>query len=156
MSIDQPIVTGEPDAELLRLIAEFETTYRAHDQMSKAYRRVKDHNAALPDCPPDVLPITDRAAYERHSEFMNRNGALALWNESSKLIRFAGALANQIFSTPAYTLQGAVEKLKIVRLQRGDAEDGADDDLAAFMSLDDPWFASVMNDFERLSDGGAS
>ena len=152
MSIDQPIVTGEPDAELMRLIAEFETTHRAYHQTSKAYRRVSDHNAAMPDCPPEVRPIDDRAAHKRNREFMNSNGALALWNESSKLIRFAGALANQIFSTPAETLVGAVEKLKIVRLQRGDAEGNADDDLAAFMDLEDPWFASVMKDLERLSD----
>ena len=157
MSIDQPIVTGEPDAELMRLIAEFEATYAASKQTHETYHREKDRITALPDCPPEVLPIDDREAYECREDFLDRHGGLVLWNESTKLGRVAGAIARQIFSTPAHTLAGAVEKLKILRRALGDQPNEGDDDLAVYIAdsvemCDESWFASVMKDLERLSD----
>ena len=156
-----PIVTGEPDAELMRLIAEFEATYAASNRVHETYHREKDRITALPDCPPEVLPITDREAHERREDFFDRHGADALHNEMSKLGRFAGALAYQIFATPAHTLIGAVEKLKILRLALGDEPHEGDNDLACYIcdsveQREESWFASVMKDFDRLSAGGVS
>ena len=155
MTIDQPIVTGEPDAELMRLIAEFEATYAAGNRMRETYHRERDRITALPDCPPDVLPITDRESYECREDFLDRHGTFVLSNEMSKLSKFAGVIAYQIFATPAHTLVGTVEKLKILRLAYGERPHEGDDDLACYACdsvemRDESWFASVMKDFERL------
>ena len=157
----QPVVVDEPDGELMRLIAEFEATYQTRNQTKETYYREKARITALPDCPPEVLPIDDRETYECREDFIARHGALVLWNESTKLMRVAGAVAYQIFSTPAETLAGAVEKLKILRLALGEVPNEGDDDLACYMhdsveQRDESWFASIMNDFERLSDGRAA
>ena len=77
--------TNPTDADLMRLIAEFETAYHACNRAMEAFVRQKDRVAGLPDCPPDVLPQDDREAYERHCEFMERHGVTALRNEVSKL-----------------------------------------------------------------------
>ena len=74
----------------------------------------------------------------------------------SKLGRFAGAIAYQIFATPAHTLVGAVEKLKILYLALGDEPNEGDLDLACYIcdsveQREESWFASVMKDFERLT-----
>ena len=62
----------------------------------------------------------------------------------------------QIFATPANTFSGAVAKLKIVRLARGDDGDTADHDLEAYQyDSDERWFVSVMRDFEHLSETAA-
>ncbi len=56
-----------------------------------------------------------------------------------------------MFATEAKTLRGAVLKLMIVYLALGDTAHGGDEDLEAFQDLGgEPWFASVMRDFERL------
>ncbi len=83
---------------------------------------------------------------------MRDHGVWALSDCSTELWRNTGALANAVFASPAHTVTGAVEKLKIVRLALGDSIDDGDDDLNAYQPYEgESWFASVMRDFERLA-----
>ncbi len=73
-------------------------------------------------------------------------------DRSTKLWQNTGALANAVFASPARTVMGAVEKLKIVRLALGRGFDDGDISLNAYQSCEgEGWFASVLRDFERLS-----
>ena len=128
MTIDQPITTGESDDVLMRLIAEFGANNRARHEVREILNRHRDCTSAPPD--------------DHHT---------VLQPEWQRLLNAIAAIGNEIFNTPAHTLQGAVEKLKIVRLQRGDYDCKIDVELDCCMESDDEsWFASVMKDFERL------
>ena len=152
-----PVSAGVPDTALLRLIAEFHTAHTeataAHDNWVSEQERVE----ALPDCPPLVEPVFLRKNHKRHWAFLKEHGVDVLCDRSTELWRHAGALAKEIFSTPAATLNDAVEKLKIVRLARGDDDETADINLEAYQyDSDERWFTNVMRDFDRLSDGRVS
>lgn len=145
------------DAALLRLIAEFHAAHAearaAHDEWVSEAERVRE----LPDCPPLVAPAFDRIDHDRYCAFMKEHGVDALSDRSTELWRCGGALAQEIFTTPASTLKGAIAKLAIVRLALGDDDDTADRDLEAYQyDSDERWFANVMRDFERLSNGRAA
>ena len=142
----------QPDAALLGLIADFHKAYSETPAARDKWTAEKGRVEALPDCPSFVAPALDQAGYDRHCAFMKEHGVTALYDRFNELEGHAGALANQIFATPAYTLVGAVEKLKIVRLARGDDGDTADNDLEAYQyDSQERWFAGVMRDFDRLA-----
>ncbi len=100
----------------------------------------------------------DKEGSECYFAFMREQGVEDLADRSTELWRGVGRIANAVFATEAQTLRAAVEKLKIVRLARGDDDDTADHDLEAFQyDSKDRWFANVMRDFERLAgEWGAS
>ena len=76
---------------------------------------------------------------------MDKHGVSVLWDEENSHNERCGALVRCVFETPATTLPGIIEKLKIVGL----AVD--DEDLRAWQNLEDPWMAKVIRDLERLA-----
>jgi hypothetical protein len=62
---------------------------------------------------------------------------------------------NAAFATPAETLSGAVEKLRIPRPALGEFQQEGADELECFQDYDDPWFPRVIADLERLAGPGA-
>ena len=147
----------KPDASLMVLIGEF---HEAHAQAKAASEKCcteQDRVKALPDCPPSVTPRESQEGYERHEAFFTEHGVIALYDQSNKYWRLTGALANRISATPAHTLGGVFEKLKIVRLALGDVAHGGDENLDAYQTdSDEPWFTSVMRDFDRLTQPASS
>ena len=108
----------KPDAALLALVEEFNEVQgqveAAHDEWMAGRNRID----ALPDCP--------TPGSEQYSAFLDERGDRALYDRTNDLWKRRGALANRISATPAQTVSGAVEKLKIVRLALGDVADGGD------------------------------
>ena len=67
----------------------------------------------------------------------------------------AGAAANAVFDTPANTLPGAIEKLKISYMVNGDGNGAPDGDAELDVyQVDDPWMPKVIRDLERLAGEG--
>ena len=143
---------AKPDAALITLIGEFHEAYELSTAAGEKWLVEKHRVEALTDCPPFAIPVRDREAYERHNAFLVKHGVMALSDRSTECWQATGKLAGKVFATPAHTLEGAVEKLKIVRLARGDNPTSGDHDLDAYEpNSDERWFANVMRDFERLT-----
>ena len=136
------------DTHLLALTAEFHRTYAeccvAHQERVEARRRVE----ALPDCPPCVAPAFDRAGSERYDAFVISHGLPALWERFNALDQRVGELCSEILATPAKTIQGAIERLKIVRLASGDGPDTLGCCQAGSQTQ---WIATAIDDMERLA-----
>ena len=146
----------QPDKALMGLIADFNEAYaKARDAYDKWIER-KGAVTALADCPPWKTPAEDQDAYERYGAFYKEHGATDLYGRWTELSSGVKRTALAVFAAEAHTIRGAVEKLKIVHLARGD-EDGTGDDELETCQYDsqERWFASVMRDFERLvGEGG--
>ena len=142
---------AKPDAALIALAGEFHEAHETAKTAGEKWRTEQDRILALPDCPPSVTPRESQEGYKRHEAFLTKHGILALSDNSTKCWRRTGKIACEIFATPAHALEGAVAKLKIVRLALGDTPNGGDHDLDAYEpDSDERWFATVMRDFERL------
>ena len=148
--------TGQPDAELLATVADFHKDYKkaraAHEKWIAEKARVE----SLPDCPPDVLPADDPEGYDRRKRFLAEHDIDDLCDLANAFSLAQGHAAGVVFGLPAQTVQGALEKLKIVHMAIGDgsgmAESG-DHDLEVFQDTDDLWMANVVRDLERLAGG---
>lgn len=95
----------------------------------------------------------DKAASDRREAFMDDKGASRLWDISNNTNKRSGAAANAVFATPAQTIRGAVEKLKITRLVActGDGAEADDVDLEVFQDRSAPWIDNAIADLERLA-----
>ncbi len=133
-------VRGAGPDPLLARIAEFHELHvvatSAREKWIKERHRVEE----LPDTPPLAAQgITELAEKCR-----------VAWDRR-------GAAANAVFDTPAHSLYGAVEKLKILRMALGDfpGDDSADGDLEAYQTTRPDkglsWFELVIADLERLA-----
>ena len=77
----------------------------------------------------------------------------APWEQSNALHLRVGETCREIFATPAQTIGGAWEKLKIVDLMR-DYDDGRGAcPLACFQPEPGAWTEAVVADLERLAHG---
>ena len=87
---------------------------------------------------------------------MDQHGAFLFYDKACLLGEQAGVLAKKLFDTPANTLPGAIEKLKIAYMVNGDGEGAGngDADLDVYQDLDDPWMPKVIRDLERLAQEG--
>ena len=149
--------TSPDDSELLSRITEFHRLYAISRAAGETWISEQHRVEALPDCPPNATPAWDREAYERRQALMRQHGVIALSDHSTVCWRRVGKIVGEIFATPARTLKGANEKLKIAILGSGGEADGGDDDLEAYQPYPGPrWLALVARDFERLAgEGGA-
>ena len=141
----------EPDP-VIALAVQFHTAHGEALAGHDAWVSEKNRVEALPDCPRFTFPAEDRAGYERHNDFMREHGVRALGDRSNENWRKAGALANAVFASPARTVTGTVEKLKILRLALGDHGEDRDSNLNAY-NEGESWFVSVIRDLERLAAG---
>ena len=142
----------EPDPVLPR-VADF---WKAHQEKQATWKAWKTRRAeveAMPDCPPKAVPAFDKAGSDRWDAFMEDKGVFRLFDIANDANRRSGAAANAVFATPAQTIQGAIEKVKIARLVT-DLTEGAetgDADLAAFQENEAPWIDNAIADLERLA-----
>lgn len=158
LAIPAAALTDNPDADLLHHVAEFYRLDEETEDASTAWHEARARADALPGCPPTALPRDDREGYARWRAFMEKHGVLKRADRAHELNKQRGAAANAIFAMPASTIQGAMEKIKIVRLaigDIGDLDDGGAPDLECFQNHAKPWFALAVRDLERLA-GGAS
>jgi hypothetical protein len=136
----------QDDGTLMDLIGSFHQVYRATLKMREEGLLALRHLKAMPEYP------TLTAPHGAWNAFMDKHGQTALWDKVCLLDERSGALAKRLFDTPANTLPGAIEKLKIAYMVNGDgngAPDG-DADLDAYQ-VGDPWMPKVIRDLERLA-----
>ena len=105
----------QDDTALLELVASFHRTYQTSVEAKERFLRVRRDVEALPGCP-------SLADYEAWRAFMTKHGEAALFHKWGGLIGQCGELARAIIETPATTLRGTIEKLRIVHLAIGDGE----------------------------------
>ena len=146
-----PAYATDDDSRLLGLTAEFQRAYADFTAAREECQSGRERFDALPDCPPSPAPAFDRAGYERFQAFWRAHGLDRLYDHTNVQHKRLKPICNAIFSTPARTARGAVEKLKIVRLAAGDHDADGDVDLACWQAdSDTPWFESVIADLERI------
>ena len=149
------VVVGVPgavqgqDAVLLAQVARFHELY---GEWQRVWAKQAEHRArikAMPDCP--KLDCTVEG-YQAYFAFLEAHDAYGDGVELNSLADLAGALGNAIIETPAQTLKGAVEKLKIARIAVGSYRypDDGDQGLAVYQDWKKPWIETVGTDFDRL------
>ena len=155
--VAMPVQVAAGDELLLTRIAAFHEIYDPSNNAHERWISEKERVEALPNCPPYCTPAEDRGAYNKYSKFFADRGVHALCERSNDLNMQCGKAALAVFATPAQTMLGAIEKLKIAYLAIGDGDGTCtgDRDLEAFQDLDAPWMESVMADLERLAGGAA-
>ena len=137
------------DAALLVQVARFHDLYGA---WRAVWAKQCEHRArieAMPDCPDFDPPTLSRA----YLAFLKAHDAYRYYDESGRLGKQTGALANAIFEIPAETVRGAFEKLKIAHIVVGNNHQDGDEDLDAYQDWDAPWMETVIADFARLLGG---
>ena len=140
------IVVESLDATLLQLVASFYETTEAYKGVEEAHSKARRRAEALPGYP------GHRAGYGVWKAFMDAQGVSPLSDQWNALGVRRGDLALKIFGTPAETLRGTIEKLRIARLAIGDGGDEyGDHDLEVFQDYSAPWMGSVIRDLERLA-----
>ena len=141
----------QDDAALFELAASFHRTYQTGAEAKEGFCRARRDVEALPGCP-------SLADYEAWQALMIKHGEHALYHEWCGLIEQCGKLARAIFETPATTLGGTIEKLRIAHLAVGDgfSVSTGDHDLACCQDRTSPWMESVIRDLERLAGEGVS
>ena len=154
-------VAAQPqaDVDLLARVEQFNDLYEAS---CSAWEKQHAHRArikAMPECP-DANdwhdPVDAPARHRAHTEFLDAHGFHAFYVEANNLNNQAGALAITIFQTPAKTVRGVAEKVRILYLARGHFDGEGDDDLESFQDAENsPWFGAVIADLERLVAGAA-
>ena len=140
------------DAVLLAQVARFHELY---GEWQRVWAKQAEHRArikAMPDCP--KLDCTVEG-YQAYFAFLEAHDAYGDGVELNSLADLAGALGNAIIETPAQTLKGAVEKLKIARIAVGSygCPDDGDEALEAYHDWERPWLETVAKDFDRLLAG---
>ncbi len=149
------MVAAEPDADLHARLAHFHDAYQKVDVAGAACVALRKQLEALPFCPERVDPQSEpferwKRYFDRWGRYMEQGGYDRLMEQSEALMNSVGEAANAVFDTPAQTVRGAVEKLKIVRMANGDGADNGDADLDAYQ-VEDPWMPKVIRDLERLA-----
>ena len=143
------------DELLLTRIAAFREIYDVSTEASEQWHAEHERVDALPDCPPNKpIPM---GGFEAYSQFLTNHGVGALADCANDLSERCGKAALAVFATPAQTMRGAIEKLKIAYLATGDGggTGTGDIDLEAYQDLGAPWMQNAIDDLDRLS-GGAS
>ncbi len=138
------------DANLLALVEQFHDVYGECQDVWEKHRAHRASVEAMPDCPrPPFLPPDYGHG---HTAFLAAHDGHKYLGEANRLNDQTGALAKTIFGTPAQTVKGALEKLKIAYVAVGDGEETGtgDPDLESFQDLEAPWMEAVIADFERL------
>ena len=140
---------GNPDAVLLARVATF---WRAYEQSTTAHEEASARREVI-EAMPDYPHFGDGFDMEKWQVFMDRHGWNELWDRAQEAGKQEGQAANAVFATPARSLRGAVEKVKIVRIVTGiGAETGdGDADLGAYQDFDAPWIDNAIADLERLA-----
>ena len=145
-----PTMAQADDVVLLARIGQFHVLYRKWRAMWAKQQAHRARIEAMPDCPQPDGTVKGAQAY---FAFLDAHDAHRYYDESGRLGEPTGALANAIFETPANTVEGAFEKLKIAHLAIGRWPDDGDEGLEAYQTLDAPWMEIVLADFERLIGG---
>ncbi len=150
-TVAAPTTAVADDAVLLARIEQFHDVY---GELQDVWEKHQAHRAsveAMPDCP--QIPF-----YRDRTAFLKAHDAYRGWEQGNRLNEQTGALAKTIFGTPAQTVKGALEKLKIAYVAVGDGEETGtgDPDLESFQDLKAPWMEAVSADFERLIGGAPS
>ena len=153
---DQATLTRCDDTQLLALCKRF---WAEHQESEEAHSRFSDNREAIkaaPDCPPDASPLPDPVAYEVYERFMDERGNSTLCSAWNAALARAGATANAIFGSPAFTPQGIAAKFGVLKLamEPGDR----DSTVAVWQDRETAqgnkgWFNSVTVDLERLTGG---
>ena len=136
----------QDDAALMDLIGSFHQGYRTTQKARDEWRRMRTRLEAMPDYPEPGVP------HDVWRAFMDKHGETPLWDKVCLLAEQSGALARKLFDTPANTLPGVIEKLKISYMVNGDGEGAGngDEGLDVYQDLEDPWMPKVIRDLERL------
>jgi hypothetical protein len=139
-------VIRHDDAALMDLIGSFHRGYQTTQKARDELWRMRTQLEAMPDYPGTDVP------HDIWKAFMDKHGETPLWDKVCLLDERSGALAKELFDTPANTLPGVIEKLKISYMVNGDGEgaDNGDADLDAYQ-VEDPWMPKVIRDLERLA-----
>ena len=149
-----------PDADLHARLAHFHDAYRKAEAAHQARIAETERLEALPFCPENVAPTEEyerlKQYNDRWARYMEQGGIDDFWDESERLHEAMGEAANAVFDTPADTLPGAIEKLKIAYMVTGDSEGAGNGDevLDVYQDLEDPWMPKVIRDLERLAGEG--
>ncbi len=152
-------MVAAPDADLHARLAHFHDAYQKARAAHEAWIAERERLEALPFCPEHVVPTEGYERWKRYSDrwgrYMEQTGIDDFIDESERLGEAMGEAANAVFDTPANTLPGAIEKLKISYMVNGDGEgaDNGDADLDAYQ-VEDPWMPKVIRDLERLAGEG--
>ena len=146
IAVTGAVAGPQDDTALLELVASFHRTYQTSVEAKERFSRARRDIEASLGCP-------SLADYEAWRAFMTKHGEAALFHKWGGLIGQCGELARAIIETPATTLRGTIEKLRIVHLAIGDGEGSptADHELMAHQDWDAPWMESVIRDLERLA-----
>ena len=111
-------MAAAPDANLHARLAHFHDAYQKAGTARQAWIAERERLEALPFCPEHVAPTEGLERWKRYNErwirYMEQTGMDDFWDESEQLHESMGEAANAVFDTPAQTVRGAVEKLKIV------------------------------------------
>jgi len=145
------IAHAEDDAKLLSRVEGFWPAHKAAADCHERWVAEKHRVEALPECPPFVVPVKNREAFERYNAFLKDHGIGALAGASGEAWEREARAVKLVFDTPAKTYQGVLAKLKIVEVAYGTGNADGDADLEANQDLDAPWLESVIGDFERLA-----
>ncbi len=139
----------QDDATLMDLIGSFHRAYRVTQKAREGHSRARRLVEAMPDYPRADVP------HDVWRAFMDKHGETPLWDKVCLLYERSGALAKELFDTPANTLPGAIEKLKISYMVNGDGEgaDNGDAHLDVYQ-VEDPWMPKVIRDLEHLAGEG--
>ncbi len=149
-------MVAAPDADLHTRLAHFHDAYRKAEAAGAACVALRKQLEALPFCPERVDPHSEpferwKRYDERWGRYMEQGGYGRLIEQSGVLMDNAGEAANAVFDTPANTLPGAIEKLKIAYMVNGDGNGAPDGDAELDVyQVEDPWMPKVIRDLERL------
>ena len=139
------------DAELLCRVEAFWPAHKEAVGCHEKWVAEKHRVEALPECPPFVVPVKNREAFERYNAFLKDHGIGALAGASGEAWEREARAVKLVFDTPAKTYQGVLAKLKIVEEAYGTGSGDGDADLEGNQDLDAPWLENVIADFERLA-----
>ncbi len=147
------LVGEAAEPELLARVAKFWEAHREKQATWKAWQTRRAEVEAMPECPPMAVPAFDKAGSDRWEAFMKAKGATRLSRIANAANRRSGKAVHAVFATPANTIRGAVEKLKIARIVIGigDGDETADIDLEGFQDRKAPWIDNAIGDLERLA-----
>ena len=141
-----PVVTGA-DSELLSRVADFWKAYRVSETTDETTHRLYAGIKA----PLGAAHSPENELWKAEAE---RSGYTAAHNASHEANVKMGAAANAVFSIPAHTLRGCLEKVKIARLATGSGDDyNGDGDLECYQDMASPWVDNAIADLERLAGG---
>jgi hypothetical protein len=116
--VAMPSEAAGGDEALLTRTAAFHEIYNVSTEAREQWHAEHDRVDALPDCPPNKpIPM---GGYEAYSQFLTNHGVDALADRANDLTERSAKAALAVFATPAQTVHGAIEKLKIAYLAIGD------------------------------------